>query len=57
MPRTNSKSNHAATTPRRMNTTRTTAEQTSNRHEDVSKIRRYLEFVRAVVGTPTRHGR
>jgi len=57
MSRTKSPSNHAATTSRRTNTTRTTADRTSNRRDDGSRIRRYLEFVRAVVGTSTRHGR
>ncbi len=57
MSRTKSHSSHATNGSRRTNNAKTTADRKPSRPQDPSTIRRYLEFVRAVVGQPTRHGR
>jgi hypothetical protein len=57
MPRTKSRTNRTETESRRTQPGRTSAARKSNRPEDIEKVRRYFEFVRAVVGGPTRNGR
>jgi hypothetical protein len=55
MPRTKSRSSHSAVSRRR--TSRARGSRTSIRPEEVQKIRRYLDFVRAIVGPAPRNGR
>jgi hypothetical protein len=57
MPRTKSRTNRTETESRRTQPGRTSAARKSNRPDDIEKVRRYFEFVRAVVGGPTRNGR
>ena len=55
MPRTKSRSSHSAV-PRKSRSTRSSGARRANRSDDGTQIRRYLDFLRAVVGT-SRNGR
>ena len=56
MPRTKSRSSHAASASRKGRSGRSNGSRTAVRGEDAAKIRRYLEFLRAIVGS-SRNGR
>jgi hypothetical protein len=55
MPRTKSRSSHSAVS-RKGRTTRSNGTRRANRSDDGTQIRRYLDFLRAIVGT-SRNGR
>jgi hypothetical protein len=56
MPRTKSRSTHAATSSRKSRSGRSNGTRHAGRGEDAMKIRRYIEFLRAIVGS-SRNGR
>ncbi|HET9950922.1 MAG TPA: hypothetical protein VFS09_03915 [Candidatus Eisenbacteria bacterium] len=55
MARTKSRSSHSAVS-RKSRSTRSNGTRRANRSEDGTQIRRYLDFIRAIVG-PSRNGR
>ncbi|HEY6572945.1 MAG TPA: hypothetical protein VI198_06455 [Candidatus Eisenbacteria bacterium] len=57
MPRTKSRSSHAASSSRKGRSSRSGAKSSSARGGENSKVRRYLEFVRAILGSSPRNGR
>ena len=56
MPRTKSRSSHSAV-PRKSRSTRSNGARRANRSEEGNQIRRYLDFLRAIVGGSPRNGR
>jgi len=56
MPRTKSSSSQSASS-RKSRTSRSNGSRRATRNEAGSQIRRYLEFLRAVVGGSSRNGR
>jgi len=56
MPRTKSRSSHSAVS-RKSRSTRSTGTRRANRSDDGNQIRRYIEFLRAIVGGSPRNGR
>ena len=56
MPRTKSRSSHSAV-PRKSRSTRSNGTRRANRSEDGNQIRRYIEFLRAIIGGSPRNGR
>ena len=57
MPRTKSRSGHTSTAARKTRASRANGTRQAGRSEDATKMRRYLEFVRAIVGGSGRNGR
>lgn len=57
MPRTKSRSGHTSTAARKTRASRSNGTRQAGRSEDATKMRRYLEFVRAIVGGSGRNGR
>lgn len=57
MPRTKSRSSHAASASRKGRSSRSGAKTPSGRGGASSKVRRYLDFIRAILGTSPRNGR
>ena len=56
MPRTKSRSSHSAV-PRKSRSPRSNGTRRANRSDDGNQIRRYLDFLRAVIGSSPRNGR
>ena len=56
MPRTKSRSSHTASISRKGRSSRS-GSKAQSRGGDTSKIRRYLDFIRAILGNSPRHGR
>lgn len=57
MPRTKSRSGHSSNAARKARASRGNGTRQASRSEDAIKIRRYLDFVRAIVGNAGRNGR
>jgi hypothetical protein len=57
MPRTKSRSSNHAPSTRKSRSRRANATRQSPRGEESAKIRRYVDFVRAIVGATSRNGR
>ncbi|HEU4725775.1 MAG TPA: hypothetical protein VFU59_10825 [Candidatus Eisenbacteria bacterium] len=56
MPRTKSRSSHTAASSRKGRSNRSGSKSSSTRNDD-TKVRRYLDFIRAILGTSPRNGR
>ena len=56
MPRTKSRSSNAASSSRKSRSSRSGTKASSTRNGD-SKVRRYLDFIRAILGSSPRNGR
>jgi hypothetical protein len=57
MSRMKSHTGHERSDSRKSRAPRTGSARRANRPENAEKMRRYLEFVRVVVGGPTRNGK
>lgn len=57
MPRTKSRSSHTTSASRKGRSTRSGAKTSSSRGEGNSKVRRYLDLIRAILGNTPRNGR
>ncbi len=56
MPRTKSRTSHAASASRKSRSSRSGGKSSSTRSGN-SKFRRYLDFIRAILGNTPRNGR
>jgi hypothetical protein len=57
MPRTKSRSGHTSASSRKTRASRGNGTRQATRSDDATKMRRYLDFVRAIVGASGRNGR
>jgi len=57
MPRTKSRNSHSASSRKSRSGRSNASRQAAVRGEDAMKIRRYLDFLRAITSSPSRNGR
>jgi hypothetical protein len=57
MPRAKSRANHATRSQRKSRSSRSSSSRPTARAEEPLQVRRYIDFVRAVVGSTSRNGR
>jgi hypothetical protein len=57
MPRAKSRANHASRSSRKSRSSRSSSGRSAGRPEEPLHVRRYIDFVRAVLGTTPRNGR